>query len=126
MSGNPTQSGTEKFQDGNVRVGVFREATKLFAAERISGDTRKKWSDSQPPGDVSSPPVKEYARKEKAPSYDCRKEQVMGNRDKRGREKKKPKKTGIKQLSTPAKPRPEYKPTSPPLPTSQTDEATGE
>jgi len=50
----------------------------------------------------------------------------MGNRDKRGREKKKPKKTGIKQLSTPAKPRPEYKLTSPPPPTSQTDEATRE
>jgi hypothetical protein len=50
----------------------------------------------------------------------------MGNRDKRAREKKKPKKTGIKQLSTPAKSRPEYKPTSPPQPTSQTDEATGE
>jgi hypothetical protein len=54
------------------------------------------------------------------------KEQVMGNRDKRGREKKKAKKTGIKQLSTPAKSRPEYKPTSPPPPPSQTDEATGE
>jgi hypothetical protein len=49
----------------------------------------------------------------------------MGNRDKRGREKKKPKKTGIKQLSIPAKPRLEYKPTLPP-PTSQTDEAKGE
>jgi hypothetical protein len=30
----------------------------------------------------------------------------MGNRDKRGREKKKPKKAGIQQLSTPTKPRP--------------------
>jgi hypothetical protein len=72
--------------------------------------------------------VKEYARKEKASSYDSRKEQVMGNRDKRGREKKKAKKTGIKQLSTPAKPRPEYKPTSspPPAQPSQTDETTGE
>jgi hypothetical protein len=47
--------------------------------------------------------VKEYARKEKASSYDSRKEQVMGNRDKRGREKKKAKKTGIKQLSTKAR-----------------------
>jgi hypothetical protein len=70
--------------------------------------------------------VKEYARKEEASYYDSRKEQVMGNRDKRGREKKKPKKTGIKQLSTTAKPRPEYKPISPPPPTSQTEEATGE
>jgi len=65
MSGNPTQSGTEKFQDGNVRVGVFREATKLFAAEKISGDTRKKWSDSQPPGDVSSPQRKNMRGKKK-------------------------------------------------------------
>jgi hypothetical protein len=70
--------------------------------------------------------VKEYARKEKATVHVSRKEQIMGNRDKRGREKKKPKKTGIKQLSTPAKPKSEYKPTSPPPPISQTDEATGE
>jgi len=60
------------------------------------------------------------------PFYDTEREQVMGNRDTRGREKKKPKKTGIKQLSTPAKPRPEYKPTSPSTPTSQTDAATQE
>jgi hypothetical protein len=32
--------------------------------------------------------VKEYARKEKASSYDSRKEQAMGNRDKRAREEK--------------------------------------
>ena len=49
----------------------------------------------------------------------------MGNRDKRGREKKKPKKTGIKQLSTPRKPTPEYKPAAP-TPTSQSNEGTGE
>jgi hypothetical protein len=46
----------------------------------------------------------------------------MGNRDKRGREKKKPKKAGIKRLSTPAKPTPEYKPVLPPQPQQQTDE----
>jgi hypothetical protein len=47
----------------------------------------------------------------------------MGNRDKRGREKKKPKKKGIKQLSTPAKPTPEYKPVVAPHP-QQTDKGT--
>jgi hypothetical protein len=56
-----------------------------------------------------------------------REEQVMGNRDKRGREKKKPKKKPkrkqIKTLSRPAKPATEYKPAAP---TSQTDEGTGE
>jgi hypothetical protein len=49
----------------------------------------------------------------------------MGNRDKRGREKKKPKRKEIRQVSTPAaRPAPEYKPVA--LPTSQTDEGTGE
>jgi hypothetical protein len=38
----------------------------------------------------------------------------MGNRDKRGREKKKPKKQEIKQSSTPARPATEYKPAAPP------------
>jgi hypothetical protein len=51
------------------------------------------------------------------------KEQIMGNRDKRGREKKKAKKKQIKTLSRPAKPATEYKPAAP---TSQTDEGTGE
>jgi hypothetical protein len=40
-------------------------------------------------------------------------EQVMGNRDKRGREKKKPKKQEIKRSSTPARPATEYKPIAP-------------
>ena len=44
----------------------------------------------------------------------------MGNRDKRGREKKKPKKQEIKQSSTPARPATEYKPAAPPQP-QQTD-----
>ena len=34
----------------------------------------------------------------------------MGNRDRRGREKKKPKQKEIKPLSGPARPTPEYKP----------------
>jgi hypothetical protein len=46
----------------------------------------------------------------------------MGNRDKRGREKKKPKKKGTKQLSRPTRPATEYKP--PVAPTSQTDGGT--
>jgi hypothetical protein len=37
----------------------------------------------------------------------------MGNRDKRGREKRKPKKTAIKQASASARPVPEYKPAAP-------------
>jgi hypothetical protein len=37
----------------------------------------------------------------------------MGNRDKRGREKKKPKKKEIKQSSRLARPAPEYKPAAP-------------
>jgi len=48
------------------------------------------------------------------------KEQVMGNRDKRGREKKKPKKKEIKQSSRPARLATEYKPAAPPQP-QQTD-----
>jgi hypothetical protein len=55
-----------------------------------------------------------------------REEQVMGNRDKRGREKKKPKKKQIRTLSRPARPATEYKPAAPPPPSSQTDEGTGE
>ena len=42
----------------------------------------------------------------------------MGNRDKRSREKKKPKKTDIKPLSRPARP-PEYKPVTPLPPTDK-------
>jgi hypothetical protein len=38
------------------------------------------------------------------------KEEVMGNRDKRGREKKKPKKKEIKQMLKPVKPGGEYRP----------------
>jgi hypothetical protein len=47
----------------------------------------------------------------------------MGNRDMRGREKKKPKKKQLKTLSRPAKPATQYKPA---VPTSQTEERTGE
>jgi hypothetical protein len=43
-------------------------------------------------------------------------EQVMGNRDKRGREKKKPKKKEIKQTSGPARPAAVYKPVAPAAP----------
>jgi hypothetical protein len=38
----------------------------------------------------------------------------MGNRDKRGREKKKPKKQEVKTTYTPARPTTVYKPTTPP------------
>jgi len=41
------------------------------------------------------------------------KEQVMGNRDKRGREKKKPKQERIKQKSKSEREAPEYKPGAP-------------
>jgi hypothetical protein len=41
-------------------------------------------------------------------------EQAMGNRDTRGREKKKPKKKEIKQTSGPARPVVVYKPAPPP------------
>jgi len=41
----------------------------------------------------------------------------MGNRDARGREKKKPKKKEVKQPSRPARPTTEYKPVS--MPQSQ-------
>ncbi len=40
-------------------------------------------------------------------------EQVMGNRDTHGREKKKPKKKDIKQKSAPARPAAVYKPAVP-------------
>jgi len=50
----------------------------------------------------------------------------MGNRDKRGREKKKPKKQQTKQVSRPLRPETDYKPAAPPLPTSHTDEGMGE
>jgi hypothetical protein len=45
----------------------------------------------------------------------------MGNRDKRGREKKKPKKTPIKPMSKPTIPTLQYKPVLPPR---QADEGT--
>jgi hypothetical protein len=45
----------------------------------------------------------------------------MGSRDKRGREKRKPKKTQIKPVSRPLRPATEHKPA---VPTSQTDEGT--
>jgi hypothetical protein len=63
-------------------------------------------------------------RNEKAPFYDSGKEKVMGSRDKRGREKKKPKRKEIKPSSTPAKPTPEYKPPVTPPQPQQTDEGT--
>jgi hypothetical protein len=65
-------------------------------------------------------------RKEKASPYVGGEEKVMGNRNTRGREKKKPKKKEIKQLNRPARPAPEYKPAAPPPPPSQTDEVMGE
>jgi hypothetical protein len=40
-------------------------------------------------------------------------EEVMGNRDARGREKRKPKKKEIKQMSRPAKQLAQYKPVIP-------------
>jgi hypothetical protein len=43
---------------------------------------------------------------------------VMGNRDVRGREKKKPKKKDIKPVYQPARPTTVYKPTPPPPPPS--------
>jgi hypothetical protein len=46
----------------------------------------------------------------------------MGNRDKRGREKKKPKKKEVKTTYTPARPTTVYKPVTPP----PTPEPTGE
>ena len=50
----------------------------------------------------------------------------MGNRDKRGREKKKPKKQQPKPVSRPLKPATEYKPAEPPPPPPQTDGGIGE
>ncbi len=47
----------------------------------------------------------------------------MGNRDKRSREKKKPKKSQIKPLSRATRPAVEYRPVAPPPP-RQTDEET--
>jgi hypothetical protein len=44
----------------------------------------------------------------------------MGNRDARGREKRKPKKRELKQMSRPAKPVAQYKPVSP-APQEQTN-----
>jgi len=44
------------------------------------------------------------------------KEHIMGNRDKRGREKKKPKKAVSKPVSSPVRPVVEYKPVVPPPP----------
>lgn len=45
------------------------------------------------------------------------KENTMGNRDKRGREKKKPKKTAAAPVSKPYKPIVDYKPPAPATPT---------
>jgi hypothetical protein len=67
--------------------------------------------------------MKRTMRESDSPTSEFREEQVMGNRDKRGREKKKPKKKQFKTLSRPAKPATQYKPA---VPTSQTEEGTGE
>jgi hypothetical protein len=48
----------------------------------------------------------------------------MGNRDARGREKKKPKKKEIKLSIGPARPAVEYKPVAPPSPSKPTEEGT--
>jgi hypothetical protein len=48
----------------------------------------------------------------------------MGNRDKRSREKKKPKKKEIRPLSRPTRPAVEYKPVAPPPPRPTDDEGT--
>ena len=52
-------------------------------------------------------------------------EQAMGNRDARGREKKKPKKKEIKQPSWPARPAAVYKPGAPAAPAAQQPTNTG-
>ena len=56
----------------------------------------------------------------------CQEERVMGNRDSRGREKKKPKKKEIKQSSAPARPATEYKypaPSQPRQPDGETSKS---
>ena len=45
----------------------------------------------------------------------------MGNRDKRGREKKKPKKTEIKPVGKPARPIFEHRPAAPPPPAAPSE-----
>ena len=49
-------------------------------------------------------------------------EKVMGNRDARGREKKKPRKKEIKQASRPARPAAAYKPVALPQPEQTSQE----
>jgi hypothetical protein len=69
--------------------------------------------------------VEESAAGEKKPRlYDSGKEKVMGSRDKRGREKRKPKRKEIKPSSVPARPTPEYKPPVVPPQPQQTNEET--
>jgi hypothetical protein len=53
-------------------------------------------------------------------------EQIMGNRDVRGREKKKPKKKDIKPQSAPFRPAPTYKPAAPAAPPPPPSSGTGE
>jgi hypothetical protein len=67
--------------------------------------------------------MKRTMRESDSPTSKFREEQVMRSRDKRGREKKKPKKKQLKTLSRPVKPAAQYKPA---LPTSQSEEGTGE
>jgi hypothetical protein len=52
------------------------------------------------------------------------KEQAVGNRDKRGKEKKKPKKTESKPVSRSARPMVEYKPIAPPPPVPPSENKT--
>jgi hypothetical protein len=61
-----------------------------------------------------------------ARAWPYKEEQVMGSRDKRGREKKKPKKQQTKPVTRPLRPATAYKPAAPPPPSSQTEEGTGE
>jgi hypothetical protein len=53
-------------------------------------------------------------------------EQIMGNRDTRGREKKKPKKKDIKPQSAPYRPAPTYKPAAPVAPQPPPNSGPGE
>jgi hypothetical protein len=76
-------------------------------------------------GGLTEEGVQQYRREAGKCSYIKEwKEQAMGSRDKRGREKKKPKKTESKPVSRPARPMVEYKPVAPPPPVPPSENKT--
>jgi hypothetical protein len=79
-------------------------------------DINVKYRINSEPGD-DGPPSGVGSKKTAAARIQTKKENCMGNRDARGREKKKPKKKDIKEIARPGRSWTENRPVAPPPPT---------